>query len=385
MGGRVLIIDDDANLIAGLRRQLRGRYDLATAVGGEEGLAAISAEQPIAVVVCDMRMPGMDGIEVLKRFRQRAPETVRMMLTGNADQQTAIDAINEGAIFRFFTKPCAVETLTAGIDAGLEQHRLVTAERDLLEKTLSGSVKVLMGVLSLGDPLAYGRASRMRDWVRRIAAPLGVKAHWQLEIAAMLAPIGLVSLPAETLAALRAGEALSPEEKAMVARVPQAAHDLIANIPRLRPVAEVVLLQNKGYDGSGYPEDDGRTRSDLPEHARVLKILTDLSVLTDGPTVPRGAFDRLYDSPEKYDPRLLADIRRVLEDSPSSSQAAVTYARVPVHLLMPGDYLRSDLTLENGKLILAKGVQLTEAQVARLRNLVKIHKFREPLDVARSL
>ncbi|NIQ03497.1 MAG: response regulator, partial [Nitrospinaceae bacterium] len=93
-----------------------------------------------AVVVSDMRMPDMDGIQFLSRVREHYPQTVRMMLTGYADVKTAMNAVNEGNIFRFMTKPCPPEVFEKVLSAGIEQYRLITAERDLLERTLKGSV-----------------------------------------------------------------------------------------------------------------------------------------------------------------------------------------------------------------------------------------------------
>lgn len=129
--GKVLIVDDDLRLIAGLRRRLRRRYDLVTAAGGGEALAMLRAGRTFAVIVCDMRMPGIDGIEVLRRFRERSPQTVRLMLTGADDQRTAVQAINEGAIFRFLNKPCTVEDMIAAIDAGLDHHSALREARAL--------------------------------------------------------------------------------------------------------------------------------------------------------------------------------------------------------------------------------------------------------------
>ena len=137
---RILLVDDDPNVLAGYTRTLRRQLIVETAPGGDAGLAAIAERGPFAVVVSDMRMPGMDGVQFLSQVRRRAPQTVRMMLTGNADQQTAIEAVNEGHIFRFISKPCPPERLLKNLLAGCHQHRLVTAERELLEQTLQGSV-----------------------------------------------------------------------------------------------------------------------------------------------------------------------------------------------------------------------------------------------------
>jgi DNA-binding NtrC family response regulator len=93
-------VDDEVNILSGIARQQRKRFDIWTAVGGKKGLEVMKEEGPFAIVVADMNMPGMNGIEFLSEVRKCYPDTVRMMLTGNADQQTAVDAVNQGAIFR---------------------------------------------------------------------------------------------------------------------------------------------------------------------------------------------------------------------------------------------------------------------------------------------
>lgn len=134
----ILLVDDDPSLLAALQRQLQEGFKITLARSGNEALAAVShansRQEPFAVVVCDMGMPGMDGIEVLNRIRALSPDTVRIMLTGKADQQTAVDAINLSNVFRFFAKPCPAEKLAEGLHAALAQYRLVTTERDLMER-----------------------------------------------------------------------------------------------------------------------------------------------------------------------------------------------------------------------------------------------------------
>ena len=138
MSERVLLVDDDENLLSALRRQLRNLYDLTTVTSGEMAVDAVRQAgqqgKPFAVVMADMRMAGLDGIETLSQIRVIAPDTIRMMLTGNADQETAIKAINRGNIFRFFCKPCPAADLIGGINDGIAQYRLVVGEAELLRK-----------------------------------------------------------------------------------------------------------------------------------------------------------------------------------------------------------------------------------------------------------
>ncbi len=137
MNNRVMFVDDDANILDAFKRQLRGQFRIETAQGGDEALAAVTNQGPYAVIVSDLRMPSMDGIQFLSRVREISPDSVRMMLTAYGDLQTAIDAVNEGNIFQFLTKPCKPDALAMAVAAGIEQYRLVTTEKELLEKTLN--------------------------------------------------------------------------------------------------------------------------------------------------------------------------------------------------------------------------------------------------------
>lgn len=382
MPERILLVDDDPNLLSALQRQLRKLFDLTIAVGGVEALNAVddanSRREPFAVVLCDMRMPGMDGIDVLSRIRERSPDTIRMMLTGNADQQTAIDAINRGNIFRFLTKPCPAEDLVAGLQDAVSQNQLITAERDLLEKTLAGSIKVLADVVSINDPIAYALATRLREWVRLLTVEFKLPQRWQLDIAAMLLPIGQVAIPPELIAKKRRGDALTEAEQTVFERAPEAARNLVANIPRLGKVAEILWLQDRGFDGTGFPQD-GPKGGDIPLDARMLKILKDLGEEAAGGQPSATIFAALERRAGSYDPQLLARIRTcLLATIPKEAPAEVD---VPVAALRAGHMVLTDIRLTNGHLILASNTQLSGAQVERLRSLSNIYSFVEPIRV----
>src|ERR1700691_3098843 len=136
MNDQILCVDDDANILAGFQRSLRKEHALDVALGGAAGLAMMREKGPYSVVVADMQMPGMSGIQFLQEAERLSPDSVRLMLTGNADQKTAMDAVNQGHVFRFLTKPRPAAELAGALKAGLKQYRLVTAERELLENTL---------------------------------------------------------------------------------------------------------------------------------------------------------------------------------------------------------------------------------------------------------
>ena len=196
MSKKILFVDDEPGVLEGYRRLLHKEFSVETVLSAEEGLAAIAAagEDPYAVIVSDMRMPKMDGAQFLARVRIVSPDSVRIALTGYADIQTASQAVNEGALFRFLTKPCEKEVLAKALTAGLLQHGLVVAERELLEKTLRGSVKVLTEVLSLVNPAAFSRGVRIGRYVQHMVKEMQLNTPWQFEIAGMMSQLGCVTL-----------------------------------------------------------------------------------------------------------------------------------------------------------------------------------------------
>jgi len=173
MSEKILFVDDDENLLASYQRQLRNKFPLAIASGGDHGLRLIASEGPFAVIVSDFRMPGMDGVQFLAKAREAAPATVRILLTGYADLQTAVEAVNRGNIFRLLNNPCPLEILAESLAGGARQYQLINAERELLEKTLKGTIQVLGNVLSMLNPEAFGRTARITRYVREIAAKMG--------------------------------------------------------------------------------------------------------------------------------------------------------------------------------------------------------------------
>ena len=136
MADKILFVDDEPLVLDGYRRMLHNEFEVSSAIGGEQGLAIIRDSGPFAVVISDMRMPGMNGAEFLAEVRQKAPNTVRMLLTGYTDLNAAIDAVNEGNIFRYLTKPCEKNALIDAINKGLDQYQSITAEKKLVKKAL---------------------------------------------------------------------------------------------------------------------------------------------------------------------------------------------------------------------------------------------------------
>ncbi|MGB5157225.1 HD domain-containing phosphohydrolase [Desulfobacterium sp. N47] len=375
MNEAILIVDDDINFLSGIRRHLRNDFNLHTAQGPHEGLAAIKKNGPYSVVVSDLQMPEMNGIEFLKEVKKIAPGTVRIMLTGNADLNKTICAVNEGNIFQFLTKPCSPDTLKNVINLGIKQHRLVIAEKELLEKTLKGAISVLNEILSLVNPVAFGRSTRIKQHVKQIAEKLDLPNIWWLEMAAMLSQIGCVILPEEALKKLYRGEELAGEESQLFDMHPMIASDLLSKIPRLDKLAEIILYQEKFFDGSGNPKDN-RQGENIPVGARILKAAIDFDILEAKGTEKSKIIRHLKSLPGKYDPAVLSAIESLIGGIEKYEKTDVLFAD-----LKTGMILNEDLRSKTGRLLISRGHEVSSVLLSRLQSFAKSEGIIEPVSV----
>lgn len=328
---------------------------------------------PFAVAVSDYRMPGMDGIQFLSLARQIAPDTVRIMLTGFADLQGAIDAVNEGNIFRFLTKPCSPEAFIKAITAGIEQYRLVMAERELLDKTLKGSIKILTDILSIMSPVAYGQASRLSRMAKRLALRLNVDKPWEVEIAAMLSQIGCITIPDEILEKNFNGATLSENENKMFLAYPLIGSQLIANIPRLEGIAEAIKYHLKQFDGGGIPNDDIKNTA-IPLIARILKVIVDFNKLTNTGNSVVKSLEIMRRRLGWYDPDVLAALEEEIMD-------AGKVRTISLKEILPGMVLVDDIKDSSGVVIVAKGNEITDVLKMRILNFSRVRPVIEPIKV----
>lgn len=359
---RVLLVDDEPDLLAGMVRNLRSEhFDLVTANCGAEALELLRNRGPFAVIVSDLKMPGMDGVALLGQARKLSPDTVRVLFTGAPDLDRAIAAINEGAIFRFITKPCSRIMMAVTLKTCVEQYELVSGQRILLEQTLRGAIKALTDVLGLTNPLAFGRATRLRRVVRMVALVAGIAEVWQVEVAAMLSQIGCVILPRVVLEKRNAGERLTDDEEAMVRRAPEMVEQVLSNIPRLEAVREILSYQDKHYDGSGAPNGTAGGEA-IPWGGRALKLVLDLDQLESEGTPLSQACDTMRGRTGWYDPVILEVLAKV-RDAQESSEVR----ELPVASLRAGMIFAQDVRNRKGHLFAARGQEVTRGLVEKLK------------------
>jgi CheY-like chemotaxis protein len=361
----ILCVDDEPRVLEGLSMHLGRYHDVLTATSGREGLELLRDKRGIAVVISDMRMPVMDGATFLASARQIAPHAVRMLLTGQTEVEAAIDAVNEGQIFRFLTKPCPPPTLMRAIEAALEQHRLINAERVLLEQTLHGSIKALTDVLALVDPISFGRANRIKRLVSELCNQLNVQERWQVEVAAMLSQLGYITLPSETVEKLERGLGLDAREQQMVAKLPSVTEQLLGNIPRLEPVRELLAgLLRKHSLRASLARDDMRT-PDNRKAAAILRVAVDYDAMDTRGVKPAAIIAELRSRVNRYDDAVLEALG-TLRAQPTESGAG---RQVQLAALRVGMVFADDVRSKTGILLAARGFEVTEGFIERVHNL----------------
>jgi cyclic di-GMP phosphodiesterase len=292
----VLVVDDETGVRELVARWLAtGGYDVRTAANADEGLQHVHARPP-AVALCDIRMPGHDGLWLAHQIRQNSPETAVIMATGVQDIGSAVTSLRQGVV-DYLTKPFGRDRLRGAVERGLEWHKAacdsrrwreslqgdVARQRERLREHLNAvtidSDQALDGLLSglaLGDQ-AYAHAYRVAALAASVgcALKLGADDMEVIERAALLHDIGKLAMPD---AILRKPAPLSPEELDLIRQHPQIASELIAGIPYLAAASDLVRDVHERPDGLGYP--NGAPGADVAIGARIIAVADAYDTMT---------------------------------------------------------------------------------------------------------
>jgi CheY-like chemotaxis protein len=359
LGDKILFVDDEPAFLTQYELMIP-EFEIDTAVGGAKALTAIQERGPYAVVVSDMRMPGMNGVQLLTHVRHIAPDTTRMILTGCSDFGAALEAVNEGNVFRFLVKSCEKKGLVNAITSGLIQHRLVTSEKDLLENTLVGSIKVLTDVLSAVNPGTFGKSIRIARCVRHLVAKFHLPSSWCFEAAAMLSQIGCIMLDRDLIQAAYVDINLSPEDQTRFESHPMVARDLLANVRRLEHVAWMISQQLPGQTLQNPPQVPGMPPAILVVGAKILRVAVAFDDLMMRGVSHAEAVRRLQRRSE-FDQDL---VNALADMKPEGSKMELR--KLPVSALSVGMILQQDLKNRAGLLLVARGQEVTYALLARI-------------------
>jgi ActR/RegA family two-component response regulator len=367
---RILIVDDEQNMLDGLKRSVGRSFNIVTAPGGTAGLDALRSQGPFAVVINDMQMPDVNGLTFLREAQRISPHSVFMMLTGNSDQKTAVDAVNQGRVFRFLNKPCPREQIEGAINGAIERFRLLRAEQILLEKTLAGSVQALLQVLQLTRPRLFHRSTGLHKLAGWLARASNDPQPWQVQMAAALASIGCVALTDELVDAALTGEPLSDDDRAEFHRHAQIGADLLSSIPRMERTAAIIRGQfDAPVSPEAQPGDDGPVASGIP-------ILRAAQALDEQLYRRKSWAVAVHETSAQ--PWILPWLQKILQGtSPDwiTNPQKGKIRTATIGELRPGMILQQDVKTDRGDLLIANGHEVTEIIAERLHNFAKLGRI----------
>jgi response regulator RpfG family c-di-GMP phosphodiesterase len=401
----ILCVDDEANILSALRRLFRPHgYNVLVAGGGDEGLETLAREH-VDLIISDMRMPGMDGATFLAKARQQYPDTVRLLLTGYADMESTIAAINAGQIARYISKPwndqdvvltvrealerkalerekLRLEALTLrqneelkDLNASLEQKveartsELKIAHEKLKQHFLT-SIRVFSNLIELREGASAGHSKRVADLARKLAVKLnftGAEVQ-DVMLAGLLHDVGKIGLPDELNS--KPVSHMNGDELGLLRKHPVTGQAALMGIENLRKAGTFIRGHHERWDGQGYP--DRLSGLAIPFGARIIAVANDFDGLQIGSLSPRKlkqeeaiAFIQ-QNRGKRYCPQVVDALVDVL----GATETAISIGgEVNPSALKPGMVLARDLVTRDGVMLLAADFVLDDSLIRQLREL----------------
>ena len=364
MNKKILCVDDEESILRGFQLNLRNKFEIHLASDGQEGLELFEREGGFAVVLSDMRMPRMNGAEMLAAIKKINPEVVTVLLTGYTDFESAMAAVNEGNVFRMLSKPCPPETLNKVLNDAVEQHDLICSKRILLDQTLRGAVDALAQSLATSQPLFFGRAQRLRRISNALAEQVNMPGSWQVGMAAIFSQIAYSSIPQHLSDEIYHRKELSPEVKSMVADLPDETLKIIDLIPGLEGIKKI--LQRIDVQHKFEVEDGTGVRTG----ASILKVALDYDYYAEQGHEESLIVSTLHSRAEVYDPKVVEALQQYL----SVSSEIYQLAKISPRELEIGMILMEDLLLEEGMLIASGGADVDRQLLKVIRNYISCYE-----------
>ena len=385
---KILVVEDERITARNIQNQLKGLgYSVSVvASSGEEAIQKAEEMCP-DLVLMDIKLKGnMDGIQAAEQI-QTSFDIPVIYLTAYADE-AILQRAKVTAPYSYILKPFDARELQTNIEVALYKHKMeeklraINAEQKLLlEKTLTGSVRVLIEILSQVNPKAFSRASRIRRDVKDIAIQLQLPNVWQFELAAMLSQIGCVTLPSKICDKIYAGKPLSHDELEMFSSHPSIGCELLANIPRLETIARMVEGQQQHF------EEKSTSKDMVALGAQILKVTLDFDQLTAQGLSHKAALSKLRGQISQYNPEVLAILEnlkigevtkeeRVEDITESELKGDMVEDKddwwvedITVSELKVGMIADEDICSKSGFLLVSEGQEVTRPILAHLYNL----------------
>lgn len=370
----VLFVDDDPMVLRGIERQFEDELDVVTTTSAAEALQILEARTDLPLVVTDMDMPGMCGLDFIERAREVATDARFVMLTGNRDLEVASAAVNRCSVFRLLHKPCGPETLSAAIEAGIADWEANRGQRDLLHHTFVGAVSTLTSMLDRGAPELTTARDQIVDAAKALREGAGIEDQWELCLAAKLCLLGFRALDLSGDPFVRGMDPVGENQRLFVATAGKAA-GVIEKIPRLANVAAMIRT---------FPTADGSICNKKPrtDAARasvggsLLRVTTLSWVLLRHGVDPEGASREVAELlPETAD-CLLRSIAMMPDNSHQEHTKSLTTSE-----LRPGMVVARSVSTPAKGSVLRAGKRLDERLIEKITDLLKHSGSGSPVEV----
>lgn len=411
--GTLLLVDDEVNILNSLKRIFVPlNYKVLSATTGQEALELLENDDEVDIIISDMRMPEMDGATFLNKAAEKWPEINRLLLTGYADINSAIAAINKGQIDYYLHKPWQPHELEHIIQNLMEQRKLkesnkllqmelaernkellflnnnleeLVAERTLkLDKaykainySYASVIEILSSISEQPKSLYKGYTHRVAQLAQLFAEQLGLNAQeiQAIHTAGLLHIIGKIGMPEAIIT--KPYQTLSVREKEDYEKYPLLGSAMLLGFPALEKVAHLISTHRELYNGQGYPHQF--KNNDIPLESRVLSIVVDYNELQSGLLFPKklSASEALKviknNENQRYDNDLAQLFVNIIEGMPVESP--LSEKLIPASSLEPGMVLSRDLITESGLKLLSRGYVLTQLTILTIRQIGNIHVY----------
>jgi CheY-like chemotaxis protein len=356
---KILFVDDEDSILKGVKLNLGRTYDILTAPSGRDALKLIEEEkEPFQVIVSDFAMPGMNGADFLEKVRAQDKEVVTILLTGQANFDDLCEVVRRGEIFRLLGKPCPPEVLSKNLEQALRQYHLIRSEKDLLEKTLNGTISAMSTLLSAAMPLFYGRAERVKQLALETSRELNMPSEWRLQVAANFCYLGHLTLPDEAQEKVYFGENIPPSLSELVDGLPQFVSEILGGIPRLNKVRKIIEYIPADYVGET-DEDEVR------KLASIIRISQVYDQMESAGCSKSEIFEKLRQQEASFAPGVLD----ALAHSRVLSGGVIDPKTIQLNELRPGMRLLEDIRVD-GKLLGSAGSMVSLSLVQTIRSYI---------------
>jgi ActR/RegA family two-component response regulator len=370
----VLFIDDDVNLLKSFKRLMNDEFNVVTAQSPEMGLQIMEKQGPFAIIVSDMKMPGLSGVEVLNCAHKINPDTVRVLLTGFAEYQYAIDAVNIGKVNTFLTKPCDLDTISSVLRDGIRQYQLTLNEKNIIERTYIGMTETIYQILAMTNPVAHSKANRLKKYCRHIANEIQLDNKPTIEIAAVLSQLGCITISQDTLQRHEYGGILAEEELMKIKNNNLITQELLMNIPRFEKIIDIISLCNLPLSKFPQCEDDPEQR-DTQLCGKIMQVANGLDRYITSGVSPEDAISLMKDD-RLYHDETLIDSLKTYEFDRQMTKKYIRSDELSTRMI-----LDSDIYSSTGALLIRRGKHVTYQILSSIRNYSKNVGINEPFAV----